>query len=177
MNISIRKAGISDVKIICALGVTTFYEAYFAFDDSKDLANYVLESFSREQIEKELKDKNSTFFIAEIGAGAVGYAKLRENAPAECLEGENTVEIQRVYILEKMKGKRVGDALMKKCFEEARRKNYESVWLGVWEENLSARKFYQKYGFEKVGELTFPYGETVGTNHVLKLNLDQYNER
>ena len=63
--------------------------------------------------------------------------------------------------------------LMQKCFEEARRKNYESVWLGVWEENLSAQKFYQKYGFEKVGELQFPYGDVIGTNYVLKLKLDR----
>ncbi len=172
MNISIRKADLSDIKIICALGITTFYEAYFEQDDALDLANYVLESFGIEQIEKEVKDKNSTFFIADADARAVGYAKLRENAPAECLKGEITVEIQRVYILEKMRGKGVGDALMQRCFDEARRKNYESVWLGVWEQNLAAQRFYQKYGFQKVGEITFPYGETTGTNYVLKLDLN-----
>lgn len=172
MNISIRQADISDIQVICALGVTTFYEAYCLQDESRDLANYVLESFSVEQIEKELSDKNATFFIAEADGCAVGYAKLRENSPAECVRGENAIEIQRIYILEKMKGKRVGNALMRKCFDEARRRNYESVWLGVWERNLAAQKFYRKYGFVKVGELDFPYGETVGTNHILKLDLD-----
>ena len=175
MNLSIRKAGISDLQIICALGITTFYEAYCLQDDSKDLANYVLESFSIEQIEKELTDENSTFFIAEADGCAIGYAKLRENSPAECLQNENTVEIQRVYILEKMKGKSVGDYLMRACFDEARRKNYESVWLGVWEQNLAAQKFYRKYDFIKVGELRFPYGETVGINYVLKLDLAKLN--
>ena len=92
-------------------------------------------------------------------------------SPAESLKSENTIEIQRVYILEKMKGKRVGDALMKSCFAEARRKKYESVWLGVWEQNLSAQEFYRKYDFMKVGELQFPYGDTVGINYVLKLDL------
>lgn len=172
MNISIRQANTSDIKIICALGITTFYEAYFSQDDSNDLANYVLDSFTIEKIEREIADKDSTFFIAEADGCAVGYAKLRENAPAECVRGEKTIEIQRIYILEKIRGKSVGDALMRKCFEEARRKNYESVWLGVWEQNLAAQKFYNKYGFEKVGELYFPYGETVGTNYVLKLDLD-----
>jgi ribosomal protein S18 acetylase RimI-like enzyme len=171
MTVSIRKAGLSDVKIVSALAITTFYEAYFEQDDSKNLAGYVLESFSPEQIEKQLADKNSTFFIAEVGRGAVGYAKMRENAPAECVRGENTVEIQRIYILEKMKGKGVGDALMRKCFDEARRKGYESVWLGVWEENHRAQRFYRKYGFEKVGTIEFPYGDVIGRNHVLKLDL------
>ncbi len=172
MNISIRHADISDLKIVCALGITTFYEAYCLQDDSRDLAKYVLESFSSEQIEKELSNKDSTFFIAEADGCAVGYAKLRENAPAECLRDEKAIEIQRIYILEKMKGKRVGDALMQKCFDEARRRNYETVWLGVWERNLDAQNFYRKYGFEKVGELYFPYGDTTGTNYVLKLDLN-----
>ena len=61
--------------------------------------------------------------------------------------------------------------LMRKCFDEARRKNYESVWLGVWEQNLLAQKFYRKYDFIKAGELQFPYGDTVGINYVLKLDL------
>lgn len=171
MNISIRHADISDLKIVCALGVTTFYEAYFLQDDSRDLANYVLESFSLEQVEREIKDNCSTFFIAEAASGTVGYAKLRENAPAECLKGENTIELQRLYILEKLKGKSVGSALLRRCCDEARQKNYDSIWLGVWERNLAAQRFYEKFGFLKVGELQFPYGNTIGKNYVLKLDL------
>ena len=171
MNLSIRQADVSDLKIICALGVTTFYEAYFEQDDSNDLANYVLESFSLTQIESELKNENSTFFIAEIDGCAVGYAKLRENSKADCLESEDAVELQRIYILEKVKGKGVGKALMNYCFETARSKGYKAIWLGVWERNLAAQKFYEKFGFVKTGEMKFPYGKAVGTNYLLKMEL------
>jgi len=171
MNLSIRQADISDTNIICALGVTTFYEAYFEQDESSDLANYVLESFSQAQIEDELTDTNSTFFIAELDGKAVGYAKLRENSTVDCLKNENAVELHRIYILERAKGKGVGGELMNRCFETARAKGYETIWLGVWERNSAAQKFYEKLGFVKVGELQFPYGETVGTNFVLKSEL------
>ena len=171
MNISICQADISDVQIICALGVTTFYEAYFEYDDSRDLANYVLESFSRAQIESELNNRDSTFFIAELNGKAVGYAKLRENSKVDCLKSDDAIELQRIYILEKAKGKGVGDRLMKRCFTEARAKGFKKIWLGVWEKNLAAQEFYKKFGFVKVGELQFPYGDTVGTNFVLKMDL------
>jgi ribosomal protein S18 acetylase RimI-like enzyme len=171
MNLSIRQADISDTNIICALGVTTFYEAYFEQDDSGDLANYVLESFSRAQIEAELNDTNSTFFIAELNGRAVGYAKLRESSTVDCLKNENAIELHRIYILERAKGRGVGGELLNRCFETARAKGYETIWLGVWEENSAAQKFYEKLGFMKVGELEFPYGETVGTNFVLKIKL------
>lgn len=171
MNLSIRQANVSDVKIICALGVTTFYEAYFQQDDSGDLANYVLESFSQAQIEAEIIDTDSTFFIAELNGKAVGYAKLRENSTADCLKSENAVELHRIYILERAKGRGVGRELMNRCFEAARAKGYETLWLGVWEQNSAALKFYEKTGFVKVGELQFPYGKAVGTNYVLKIEL------
>ena len=171
MNLSIRHADISDANIICALGVTTFYEAYFEQDESSDLANYVLESFSPAQIKNELNNTNSTFFIAELNGKAVGYAKLRENSAVDCLKNENAVELHRIYILERAKGKGVGGKLLNRCFETARAIGYETIWLGVWEQNSAALKFYEKSGFVKVGKLQFPYGETVGTNYVLKLKL------
>ena len=171
MNLSIRQADISDVRIICALGVTTFYEAYFEFDDPHDLANYVTENFSLAQIESELNSRDSTFFIAEADARAVGYAKLRENSRVDGLKSDDAIELQRIYILEKAKGKGVGDALMRRCFDAARAKNYTKIWLSVWERNLAAQKFYEKFGFVKVGEHQFPYGNAIGTNFVMKLNL------
>jgi ribosomal protein S18 acetylase RimI-like enzyme len=171
MNLSIRQAEISNTNIICALGVTTFYEAYFEQDESSDLASYVLESFSQAQIEEEINNTDSTFFIAELNGKAVGYAKLRENSTVDCLKNENAVELHRIYILERAKGKGVGGKLLNRCFETARAKGYETIWLGVWERNTTALKFYEKIGFLKVGELQFPYGETVGTNYVLKIKL------
>ena len=171
MNLSIRRADVSDKNIICALGVTTFYEAYFEQDDSHDLANYVIESFGRARIEAELNDADLTFFIAELSGKAVGYAKLRENSAVDCLKNENVVELQRIYLLERAKRKGVGAALLNRCLAAARAKGYETLWLGVWERNSEALGFYEKAGFVKVGEVRFPYGETVGTNFVLKIEL------
>ena len=171
MNLSILQANISDKNIICALGVTTFYEAYFEQDDSHDLANYALESFGQARIEAELNDANSTFFIAELNGSAVGYAKLRENSEVDCLKNENAVELQRIYILERAQRKGVGARLLNRCLEAARAKGYETLWLGVWERNSAALRFYEKTGFVKVGEVRFPYGGTVGTNCVLKIEL------
>lgn len=171
MNVTIRQATTSDIYIISALGITTFYEAYYEQDDSGNLADYVLKSFSLQQIKEELNDENSTFIIAESEEKAVGYAKLRENSPAECVKNENAIELQRIYILEKARGKNVGKQLMDESYRIAREKGYETIWLGVWEENEKAQKFYERLGFERVGELEFPYGNVVGTNFVLKLDL------
>lgn len=171
MNISIRKADISDVKIISALAITTFYEAYFEQDDSINLAEYVIDAFNFRKIKAEIEDKDSTFFIAESDKKAVGYAKLRENSKTECVKVENSIELQRIYILEKMKGKRIGKMLLQKCLDEAKDRKFEMLWLSVWSQNSAAQKFYEKSGFERIGEMKFEYGSQLETNFVMKIDL------
>jgi ribosomal protein S18 acetylase RimI-like enzyme len=166
MNLTIRRTTISDVSLISALGITTCYEAYFELDPSKDLAEYCVNFFSLEQITAEFEDKNSTFLIAELNGKAVGYAKLREGKNIECLKDKNVIEVQRIYILEKMKGKNLGKTLMKKCFEIGKEKGREIIWLGVWDKNIAAQKFYEKIGMKNIGLIDFSDGKNQFINFV-----------
>jgi diamine N-acetyltransferase len=171
MNLMIRPATISDIHIISALGITTCYEAYFELDPSQDLAEYCVNSFSLEQLTAEIEDVNSTFLIAEFNRKAVGYAKLREGKKIECLKGKNAIEVQRIYILEKVKGKNVGKLLMEKCHEIGREKGYETLWLGVWDKNVAAQKFYEKIGMENIGTTDFSDGKNEFINLVFAKEL------
>lgn len=167
-KIEIRTATKADAKLIRVLGAVTFFEAYFEQDDAHDLANYIHESFDLKKILSEIEDKNASFFIIYLDKHAVGYAKLRENSEAQGIKTENSIELQRIYIVERFFGKGVGEILLKYCLEVAGTRGFETIWLGVWEENKRAQKFYAKHGFKRVGELEYPYGETVGINFVLE---------
>lgn len=162
----IRFADEDDLKLLVVLGMTTCYEAYFELDPSRDLAEYCAWSFSEEQLKNEFEDANSTFLIAELGGRAVGYAKLREGKKIECMTGRNVVEVQRIYVLEKMKGKRIGERLISRCFEIARERGFEAVWLGVWDKNTAAQAFYEKIGMTRVGWTDFSDGKNEFINMV-----------
>ena len=170
-ELHIRKAESEDLNLISALGITTCFDAYFELDPSRDLADYCVNFFSLAQIETELEDANSTFLIAEFKSKAVGYAKLREGKKIECLQGKNAIEVQRIYILEKMKGKRIGERLMEKCFEIGKEKGYEMLWLGVWEKNVAAQRFYEKIGMKNVGTTDFSDGKNEFINFVFAKDL------
>jgi diamine N-acetyltransferase len=170
-KILIRQADASDAQLIAVLGAVTFYEAYFEQDDPPDLANYIAEAFAPEKILTEIENPNATFFIIYRNEKAVGYAKFRRDGERPAGVAENSIELQRIYVLERVFGKGVGERLLNHCLAAAKREGFEFLWLGVWEENRRARRFYEKHGFRKVGTLTFPYGETVGTNLVLQKNL------
>ncbi len=166
MDLTIRHATISDINIISALGITTCYEAYFELDPSRDLAEYCVKFFSLEQLTIEFEDVNSTFLIAEFNGKAVGYAKLREGKKIECLKGANAIEVQRIYLLEKMKGKNIGKALIEKCCEIGKQKGYKTLWLGVWDKNNAAQIFYEKIGMKNIGTTDFSDGKNEFINLV-----------
>ena len=42
------------------------------------------------------------------------------------------------------------------------------LYVGVWSENLGARRFYCRYGFNKVGEYGFRVGGTVDREFILR---------
>ena len=170
-KIKIEQANSSDANLIHVLGAVTFYEAYCAQDEPPDLANYIVAAFNPEQVKRELADADSTFFIAFLDGKAVGYAKLRDNQKVDCVKTLNTIELQRIYILQQIYGRGVGEQLLARCLDEAARKNRDTLWLSVWEENLRAQKFYAKHNFEFVGNISFPYGSQVGTNLVLEKRL------
>jgi len=170
-DITIRRAVQDDDKIISVLGIVTFYEAYFEQDEPLEMAHYLHESFNLSKIRTEIADENTAFFIIFRNETAVGYAKLREGVKYDCIEGENSVELQRIYLVERVYGSGIGEKLLNYCLEFAREKGFETLFLGVWQENPRAVRFYEKHGFRKVGTTTFPYGETFGTNWVMEKRL------
>jgi len=129
------------------------------------------EAFEPEKIRAEIADEHTTFFIIFANGKAVGYAKLRTDSKVDGVSGENSIELQRIYTIERVYGTGIGEALLKHCLAIAKNRGFETLWLGVWEENRRAQKFYAKHGFRRVGELQFPYAGTVGTNFVLEIKL------
>lgn len=170
-HIQIRTAGTADARLISVLATVTFYEAYFEQDSPSGLADYLVESFSVTQIESELAVPDSTFFIAYQNEKAVGYAKLLRNSKVDCIKSENSIELKRIYLVERVWRTGVGEKLLNHCLIAAKQSGHDTLWLGVWQENRRGLRFYEKHGFKKAGTLEFPYGDDVGINDVMQINL------
>ncbi|MDQ3799535.1 MAG: GNAT family N-acetyltransferase [Acidobacteriota bacterium] len=170
-EVEIRRAETKDAVLLAALGATTNYETYFETDEPEDLANYIADFFNPQAMKIELEDRNNSFFIAEINGKAVGYAKLRAGQPAECVKGENTIELHRIYVLEKMTRHGIGRILLQRCLDEAKAGGFDTLWLAVFELNPRAVEFYKKFGFERAGDTGFYYGEKRFNCFVMKIKL------
>lgn len=68
-------------------------------------------------------------------------------------------------------GKKVGQILYKKALEIALLQNKAYLWLGVWEENSKAIRFYEKNGFVAFDKHIFKFGEDEQTDVMMKKEL------
>ena len=167
----IRKINIDDLETLRNLSIQTFKETFEEVNTEEDMQKYLDENLSIEKLKTELENPNSEFYFAENNNEILGYLKLNfKDAQTEKLE-ENHFEIERIYVLKAFLGQKIGQILFDKAIEIGREKNLEYVWLGVWEENHRAIRFYEKNGFEIFGKHDFVLGEDVQTDLLMKMKI------
>ena len=167
----IRKINIDDLEALRNLSIQTFMETFEEVNTEEDMQKYLDENLSIERLKTELENVNSEFYFAENNDEILGYLKLNfKDAQTEKLE-ENHFEIERIYVLKAFLGQKIGQILFYKAIEIGREKNLEYVWLGVWEENHRAIRFYGKNGFEIFGKHDFILGEDVQTDLLMKMKI------
>lgn len=167
----IRKINIDDLETLRNLSIQTFKETFEEVNTEEDMQKYLDENMSIEKLKSELENPNSEFYFAENNDEILGYLKLNfKDAQTEKLE-ENHFEIERIYVLKTFLGQKIGQILFDKAIEIGREKNLEYVWLGVWEENHRAIRFYGKNGFEIFGKHDFVLGEDVQTDLLMKMKI------
>jgi len=169
--IIITKATTKDVAIVQNIGRQTFYETFAESNTEEDMAKYLDENFSTEKVSAELNNPDSNFFIAWDEDKAIGYLKLNIGKAQTELQDETSLEIERIYVKSEYHGKRVGQILYDKALEVATAHNKQSIWLGVWEENPRAIKFYEKNGFVAFDKHIFKMGSDEQTDIMMSKQL------
>ncbi|MGD9629174.1 MAG: N-acetyltransferase family protein [Pyrinomonadaceae bacterium] len=172
-SIVVRQATINDAKALTDLAYTTFWDAFAHHPKNApdDLNHYMRQAFNLEQTLKELEDEKSIFLIAEIEGEAAGYAKIIIDNIEPGITAERPVELNRLYSHQQFLGKGIGQGLMDACIERARQEDRDVMWLGVWEHNPRAQRFYEKNGFRVVGSHVFVLGEDPQTDLLMQKEL------
>lgn len=167
----IRKLNISDLENLQKISIQTFRETFEDVNTEENMKKYLTEKLSLSQLKSELENPNSEFFFAENENKILGYLKLNfKNAQTEKVD-KNHLEIERIYVLKEFFHLKIGQILFDKALEIGRKKKLEFVWLGVWEENHRAIRFYEKNGFKVFGKHDFLLGEDVQTDLLMKLKI------
>ncbi|MBA2249300.1 MAG: GNAT family N-acetyltransferase [Chitinophagaceae bacterium] len=168
-NITIRRALPEDAKIISELSEITFRDTYRGSFPESDNEFFIQKCFATDVVANELRDANDFYFIAFADSVPAGYMRLKEDySDYPAMKRYKALELKRIYVLKEFHSKKIGAALMSFAIHFANQKNFEALWLGVYEHNAIARAFYKKWGFSDTGFVhTFYVGNTGQIDHWL----------
>ncbi|HMR83583.1 MAG TPA: GNAT family N-acetyltransferase [Niabella sp.] len=166
--IEIKKVTLNDIEALQKTGRQTFYETFAAVNTEENMTQYLEEKFSIEKLTAELNDKNSLFYFAVSGNNIIGYLKLNTGPSQTELQDDKAIEIERIYVQQAYQGRKAGQLLYEKAMQIAEQKKASYVWLGVWEENRRALRFYNKNGFVEFDRHIFKLGNEEQTDLMMK---------
>lgn len=167
----ITRATSSDLETVHRLGRQTFLEAFAKDNTKEDIHHYVDEAFASGRVAEELANPESEFYLAKVESQPIGYLKVNHGQAQTEKYDLSALEIERIYVLEAYYGKRVGQSLFAKAFEIAQTRRASCLWLGVWEKNLKAIKFYKKHGFVAFDKHSFLLGKDLQTDILMQLEV------
>lgn len=167
MTVKIMKCTNADLKVLQEVSIETFNDTFKSQNSPENMEAYLNKAFTEEQLKKELFNCASEFFFLYDQDEVAGYLKVNIfDAQSEEI-GEESLEIERIYIRNKFQGKGLGRHLMEKAIEVALSKNKKSIWLGVWEKNETAIRFYERNGFIQTGAHSFYMGDEKQTDFIM----------
>ncbi|MFB3166706.1 GNAT family N-acetyltransferase [Neobacillus sp. 179-C4.2 HS] len=159
MNINIKPCTIEDLSMLQEISYETFIETFKDQNSPENMNAYLEKAFNLKQLEKELYTISSQFFFVYLNNEVAGYLKVNtQDAQSENM-GEDSLEIERIYIRAKFQKLGLGKYLINKSIEIAEEQEKNKIWLGVWEKNENAITFYKKLGFVKAGSHSFYMGD------------------
>lgn len=170
-SVSIEKINMPELARLQQIGRQTFFETFSATNTEENMNKYLAEGFAAEKLNAELNDPCSAFYFAMCDDQVIGYLKLNFGSAQTDLKDSNAVEIERIYVLQHFHGKQVGQLLYEKAVEAAQQADADYIWLGVWEENPRAIRFYEKNGFVAFDKHIFRLGDDEQTDIMMKRQL------
>ena len=160
----IRTATAQDAGTLAAIAAATFPLACPPHTSQASIDDFIATHLTEKHFDAYLADPSRLLLIAEPEGVPSGYTMLVFAEPSDpdvvaALTLRPTVELSKCYVLSGAHGSGLATALMTATVEAARERGAAGIWLGVNNENAKANRFYEKHGFERVGEKRFLVGD------------------
>ncbi|MGE8207315.1 GNAT family N-acetyltransferase [Heyndrickxia sp. NPDC080065] len=171
MTINIKKCTLEDSRKLQEISYETFNETFKHQNSPENMNAYLERAYNLKQLEKELSNNSSQFFFVYLNNEVAGYLKVNTNDAQSEEMGDESLEIERIYIKSKFQKHGLGKYLLNKAMEIAIECNKKIIWLGVWEKNENAIAFYKKMGFVQTGAHSFYMGDEEQTDFIMTKTL------
>lgn len=172
-TLTYEKINVTSLERLHKIAYKTFDETFAPHNPPEVMKAYMDKAFDYAQLANELNDYQNHFYLVKYGQAVIGYFKLTIQLDYQdihiptIIKNGHGIMLERFYLDSAYHGNGIAHQMMQECLDTAIRMDYDRIWLGVWEKNLRAQKFYKKWGFEQVGTHPFIMGEEIQTDHWL----------
>ena len=160
-----------DLQTLQEVSIETFNETFKDQNSPENMKAYLERAFSLEQLERELSNRYSQFLFVYFDNEVAGYLKVNRNDAQSEKMGEQSLEIERIYIKSQFQKHGLGKYLLNQAIEIANELHKKEIWLGVWEKNENAIAFYKKMGFVQTGTHSFYMAEEEQLDYIMTKTL------
>ena len=148
-NVNFRPCTPADLYTLQDIAINAYGDHYLYLWNDGGMW-YIEKSFSEDALKKELEDPHAAFFLIYMAEELVGFLKLNIDKAFEGGSAEESLELERIYLLKSASGKGVGSQAVAFAVDFATQRQKRVVWLKAMDSSQSV-EFYQKNGFEKCG--------------------------
>ncbi|MFM2300435.1 MAG: hypothetical protein RLZZ84_171 [Pseudomonadota bacterium] len=158
----LRAAAPADIPAISHLATESFVAKFGHLYSAENLNAFLEESLSEAAIAAELANPARVYRLAEAGGRLVGYCKIGLTCGfPQHARGSNVMELKQLYTASDATGMGIGKALMDWAMDQFAARKADEVQISVYADNAGAHRFYQRYGFAKVADITFKVGDHI----------------
>ena len=153
--VSLVKLSPVDAPVLSKIGGISLLESHGHSAPAEIMEEYVAKSFSEESCRAELSDPNNIFYAVFYNGQPAGYLKIIYSTPHPLITLQPVTKLERLYLLKEFYDLKLGHRLLQQAIELSKAAGVKGMWLDVWKKNDRAIRFYEKAGFETVGESQF----------------------
>ena len=157
----------SDVTQLAQLARDTFVDTFGHLYTHDNLHLYLRNAYSEENIQREMHTDGVAYQVAIDQNRLIAYCKISHMTLPVTHHEAASMELRQLYVRKAYWGSGVADQFMHWVFEQAQQRAVQSVYLGVYSDNLRAQRFYARYGFLRISEYHFMVGEHADLEFIL----------
>lgn len=166
-NLNFRPAVAEDSLCLSVLAMQVFLDTYATDGIRPALAREALSTYSSASFDAAMADATTRIVVAEHRAHLVGFAQVTLERGAPLAPGDKQAELVRLYVQEPFTASRIGTALLAQAELFVASQGFSVIWLTAWANNLRARAFYARRGYQDLGSTAFVFEGESHENRVL----------
>lgn len=168
---TIREATMADARAISRLCISGFSYIHESGFDPGDLTAICEELFSEEPLRTDMFQSDRFYLVLDTQDGVKGCLRMAPPSLHDAKFDRGAFELSRFYIDENVRSGGWGSKMLSLANKRTRSMGFERSWLHVFIPNIRAQQFYQRHGYQEMGQETLYYRNSAPTGYVMMKDL------